>query len=165
MCRQRGQCLGRQPSLPLIAAIPFAQDVKSQFRDVRLAVTEWWQRYCRAETLVQVLAKGAARDHGPEVPIRRGNNSNVHLDRLAFTNRLNFTLLERPQQLRLRCQRQLSKFIEEKRAAICRFEFSRVIGCCTSERSFAVAEELAFRELRGDAAAVYDYEWPGRPRT
>ena len=66
--------------------------------------------------------------------------------------------LEHAEQQRLRLQRKLGDFVQEKRAAVrvLKVAFSGFRRAC--ERAFYVSEELGIDQFLGEGAAVYDEE-------
>ena len=66
---------------------------------------------------IQVLAETAFADHGGQVAMRGGDDSQIDGDRLDAADRHDGALLNAAQQFGLHGQRQLADFVEEQRAA------------------------------------------------
>ncbi len=130
------------------------------------------QRY-HGESIVQVFAEPPRGDLGGQVAVRRGHHSHVDRARLARPHRLEGALLQHAQQLGLQRQVDLGNFVEQNRPALSQLKPTRAIGVGASERSAAVAEQLALGQLRRQGRAVEAHqrsaragcrrEWPAPP--
>jgi hypothetical protein len=78
-----------------------------------------------------------------------------NLHRLVGPDRPHFLLLDRPQEFRLRRQRQFADLVEEQRAHVGLGEVAGVVADRARERALDVAEELALEELVRDGGAVH----------
>ena len=80
------------------------------------------------------------------------------LDRLRAAERLHLPFLQRPQELRLRGQREVDNLVEEEASAIGKRKLSRLALMRTGERALLVAEQLRLDQRVGDRAAVHGDE-------
>lgn len=155
----------RKALLVLMAGVPCRQHVGGQQGDVGLARTQRRDRDAGAEPLIEILAEGAGHDHFPEIAVGGGDDPQIHFKWPRRTNRLDFPLIENPQEFCLGGKRKFADFIKEKDPSVGRFEFPLMVGSSSGERTLAVAEQLAFHEVFRDAAAVHRHQRTGGPRT
>ena len=64
------------------------------------------------------------------------------------------TVLQNPEKLRLKCERELSDLVEKRRPPICDLELALLLLDSTREGAFLVAEELACEKVLGESGAV-----------
>src|SRR5262249_24715535 len=88
------------------------------------------------------------------VAVGRGDDAHVDLERLRRADATDLALLERPQELRLQIEWQLTELVEEHGAAVAHLEEALARHDRAGERAFLVPEELALDEVLGDRAAV-----------
>src|SRR5262245_1745385 len=94
-----------------------------------------------AQPIVEVLAKLPGGDEVSQFSIRRGDDPDVDLRlRLIGADRLDFAVLEEPQQQRLHAQAHLADFVEEERAAMCELNLAALVPERASEAALHVAE-------------------------
>ena len=89
----------------------------------------------------QVLAEPARLDVGDQVPVASPRSSGRRPCRASRADRLDFTVLQRAQQLDLRRQRQFADLIEKQRAAVRFDEFADVLLGGAGEGAFLVTEQ------------------------
>ncbi len=106
------------------------------------------------QAVVEILPEPAGRDRGFEVAVRRCDQADVDRDRASAADPVDFTLLERTQQLGLDGRSQLSDLVQEQRAAAGQLELSLLTGDGSGERALFVTEELAFQESFRQRGAV-----------
>src|SRR5258707_10910762 len=111
-----------------------------------------------AEPKVQILAEVPARRVLGEVAVRRGDDADVHLDRLRAADALELLLLEDTKQLRLEVQPHLAHFIEEQRAEMRSLERSLDALDGAGERTFFMSKERALDEPLGERGAIEHHE-------
>src|SRR5262249_36767310 len=80
--------------------------------------------------------------------------ADVELHRRRAAESLDLTRLQNAEQLALELQRHVADLVEEKRAALCLFEFAEVASGGAGERAALVAKELRFEEVGGDGGPV-----------
>ena len=102
----------------------------------------------------QVLAERALLDHLSQVAVGRGDDADVHLDRLRVADALELTRLNHAQELRLQRRAHRPDFIEEQRAAVRLLDPALAVGDGARERAAHVPEQLAFEQGLGNRAAV-----------
>ena len=79
------------------------QHVVDEHRDVVLALTQRGETNAEdVETVEEVFAEEAGRDHRFEVLVRRGNEANAHFERSRSTDPLNLSILDGAEDLGLR---------------------------------------------------------------
>src|SRR5205814_5496288 len=79
-------------------------------------------------------------------------------------NRKYFPLLEKPEQLRLNVEWQVSNLVEKQRAADCGPQDAGLVRDRAGKRAAAVAEQLAVRQLARRARAVVRQKHAGAPQ-
>ena len=118
------------------------------------------------EAVIQVGAKLAAFDRRFKVGGGRGDHSHVTLDHFIGAHRLEFLLLQHPQQFALQGQGHVADLIEKQRAALGDLQLagaSLAIGA--GEGAGGRAEKLGFQQRFGNRRAVdadKSFMCPGR---
>ena len=99
------------------------------------------------EPVEEIGAKSALLNHCLEVLVRRRDDSNVHRRRAAAAaESFDLLLLQRPQQLGLQFQRQVTDLVKEQRAAIRSLKSSNGLRHGSGKRSSFIAEEFALEQ-------------------
>ena len=106
------------------------------------------------EAVEQVFAELALLDLRLEVLVRRGEDADVHRDRVRAADPLDLPRLEHAQQLDLQVRPHRADFVEEQRPAVGQLEAPRLVAVRAGEGAAHVAEELALDQVLGDRAAV-----------
>jgi hypothetical protein len=135
------------------------QEGVGELDDVVLALAQRRDPNLRdRESVVKVLPERARLDSIDQAAIRRGDQAEVDLPRTIAADRADLTRFERPKELRLELDGQLSELVEEEGPALRLDEetCSRPLGA--GECALLVTEELALYELRRDRPAVDDDE-------
>ena len=145
----------------IVVGADLLEKVRDEHRDVLAALAQRRQldRHDR-EPVVQVLAEPPAGDLGLQILVRRGDDADVDLDRLAAADALELALLEHAQHLRLRVRVHVADLVEEQRAAIGELELAAALLGRAGERALLVAEQLALDQLGRDRRAVELHERP-----
>src|SRR6266542_2535184 len=112
----------------------------------------------------QVLAEAPGAHLGGEVLVRRGDDPDVHLDRLRPAEPLHDAVLQHAQELHLDRRRHLPHLVEEQRAAMGAFEAALLAPGGAGERALLVPEELRLEDGLGDRRAVDGDERLARAR-
>ena len=100
----------------------------------------------RVHAIVQVLAEAAVANELIERPVRRRDQSEVHLHRALSAQPLESPVFKHSQQLGLGDKRQVADLIEEQRAAVGELDASGLAIVGAGERAFFVAENLGLEE-------------------
>src|SRR5205814_86979 len=79
-----------------------------------------------------------------------GNEPNIDADRLVVADARDLMLFQHAEQLDLRAHRHVADFVKEERAAVGIFKGTDAVAMGISERTFDVAEQLAFHEILCD---------------
>ena len=110
------------------------------------------------DAVIEVLAESPRRDQLAEVAV--GRREDAHVDRLLalVADRARGLFLDQAQELHLHDERQVRHLVEEERAAFRGLHEAELVGDRAGEAAAAVAEELAFHELRRDRAAADGHE-------
>src|SRR5262249_22318492 len=111
-----------------------------------------------AQSIEEIRPKRAARHGGLQVPVRRGDDADVDLDRAGRAEALELAFLENPQQGELRVEGQIADLVEEDRAAVGELEPADAAGQCPGERALFVAEQLRSDQCGRDGGAVHAHE-------
>src|SRR5438094_2931179 len=106
------------------------------------------------QAVVEVVAEALLLDQPGQVAVRRGDKSDVDLDRPGAADTLELLLLEDPEELRLELERDLAHLVEEERAAMGHLEASDLLRDGPGERAPLVAEEFTLEEPRWDSRAI-----------
>src|SRR4051812_596732 len=109
----------------------------------------------RVQTEQQVLPESPSRHFLVEVGIGGREDPDVHATRPRRSDTLEFTRLEHAQQLGLEAERDVRDLVEEERAAVRELEASHAVCLRVGERTFHVAEELAFEYAFREAPRVH----------
>src|SRR5258706_5348909 len=75
-----------------------------------------------AKAIVKVLTESSLPDLELQVPVRRGDDSDIHSAGAIFAEFFELPLLQHAQQLALQLQRDLADFVEEQGAAVGQLE-------------------------------------------
>ena len=112
----------------------------------------------RAQTEIKVLPELAAADSLVKVDVRGRDDADIGMFDLVGSHLAVLPGLEHAEQQRLRLQRKLGDFVQEKRAAVgvLKIAFTGFRRAC--ERAFYVSEKLGIHEFLGEGAAVHDEE-------
>src|ERR1700731_2666872 len=77
---------------------------------------------------------------------------------------LKLLFLQNAQQLGLQRRRNITHFVQEERAFVCRLETANLLRYGSGERAFLVAKELAFQQIQRNGSAIQPYEGTSAPR-
>jgi hypothetical protein len=108
------------------------------------------------EPVVEIFAKASLCDQLLEIPVRGRENSNVHLLGGVGPERLERSVLENPQELRLGGQRHFGDFVEQQCATVGGHESSGALGDRTGEGALSWPKSSASRRLSGKAAQLME---------
>ena len=106
------------------------------------------------EAVEEVFAEASLRDQLLEIGVGRGDDADVHLDRMGLAERVDLVGLEKAEQLRLQVDRQIRDFVEKQRAPFRRADDAGEGGIGAGERAAAVAEQLALEHVARHRRAV-----------
>src|SRR5215813_10679553 len=114
-------------------------------RNLRAALTQW--RHTEPDniqTIVKILAKLALSHQFFQIGVCCGNNPDINLNRFLFTQWLNFTFLQKSEQLGLYVERQVSDFIDEKSSTGSGANYPGGIRNRAGKSAAPVTEQVAF---------------------
>ncbi len=117
----------------------------------------------RAETVVQILPEPAPLHFLEQIPIRRADDPDVHLDVLVAADPLEFLLFDDPKQLGLEGGRRLGDLVEQQGAPGGHFKSALPLHVRAGERAFFMAEQFALQQAVAQGGAVDADERPERP--
>src|SRR2546422_10819192 len=149
---QRGRRPGQSEPGPIEEGVDeLGQIVEAlaQRREPELDSAQAIEQVRSEPTLVDELAQGL---------VRRGDDSNVDVDRPAAAHPLDLALLERAQDLRLHGEGHVADLVEEQRPAAGQLEPSDARADGAREGATLVAEQLGFEEPLRDGRAVHGDE-------
>ena len=106
------------------------------------------------EPVKQILAKLPGGDRLFEPLVRRGNDANIHRDRIIAADALDGAVLQHTQNLGLRRQRHVADLVEEQRALVALLKLADALRAGPGERALFVAEQLALEQALRDRCAV-----------
>src|SRR4051812_44486603 len=82
------------------------------------------------------------------------HNPDIYFARCALAESVDFTFLQKPQQLWLQRERQVANLIQEECPTFCSANHSFIIGMRARKRALAMTEEHAFDQVCGRGCAV-----------
>src|SRR5262249_27462446 len=116
------------------------EEVPREERDVLAARAERWDRERHhVQPVEEIGAKLLLLDRLRQVPVRRGHDARVDLDRLLTADALDLALLEDAQELRLHRERHVADLVEEERASARALELAAALLRRARERAGLVA--------------------------
>ncbi len=95
----------------------------------------------------EVFAERAFLDSRVQIRVRRGEHADIYGARRIGAEPCHGLLVENTQELNRGRRRHLSDLIEKNGASVGLFESANSLLGCSSEGSFFVTEELAFKKL------------------
>ena len=147
----------------LVLVRVLAQEVLDQQRDVLVALAQRRQvDGDHVEPVEEVLAEGALLHGFGQVGVGGGDDAHVGLARLDAAERHELLLLDHPQQLGLRVERDVADLVEEDGAAVGGLEQPLLVGHGAGEGALDVAEELALEQVGRHRARVDGHERSAR---
>src|ERR1700733_1657230 len=96
-----------------------------------------------SEAIVEIRSKAALLRTTGKRLMRCRHNPDIHPNRLILAHTLQFSTLQKTQQLGLKRQRHLADLVQEQRTAVCRFNPSRPALHRACECAPGVAEKLS----------------------
>ena len=108
----------------------------------------------------QIETEPPGRDLLAQVAIGRRHNPHINPPRDIFAHPPQLALLDRPQHLGLRAERQLADFIENERAGMGFFEHAGTLGHGPGKGAARVPEQLGLDQIVGERRAVQRAERP-----
>ena len=106
-----------------------------------------------AQPVVEVRAEQASNGHFGKRPVRRGNDACVHAANALASHTFDGQVLDDPQQLRLRRQRQIGDLVEKQCASIGVFELAPTTSNAGG-RSLLDPEQLRLEQRLDDRRAI-----------
>ena len=111
-----------------------------------------------AEPKVEILTERPRVDRRPQVTVRRGDDSGVHLDVAFGADASDLSLLQGPQQFGLDRRSDFADLVQEYRAAAGDFEQTCLVAHGARKSASHVAEQLRFEQRFGQRRAVDAHE-------
>src|SRR5262249_19272323 len=130
------------------------QEMSGQYRDVFRSLAQRGNYDFRLEPVDQVAAERSSLRHRAQVLVGSRNNSRVDLYFRYAPDTRDCTLLHRPQYFRLRCQRQISYLVQEKRSSFGGLKVPHFRLSSASKGSLDMAEQIALDQIRRHRRAV-----------
>src|SRR5687767_13228682 len=126
-----------------------------ELRDVGPAFSQRWNaKRMHVEPEEEILAEATLRHLRLQLAIGGGDDARHHRHWPRCANAHDLSLLERPEQLRLRGKGELADLVEEKRSLSRGLERAFARRVRAGERAALVPEQLALDQLLGDRGAV-----------
>lgn len=158
------QRLHRLRGQPFSRAVPRIQPFDDLQRDVVDVVLPLPERghvqRDRRDPVEQVFAQPAATHGLDRVVMGGGDDTHVERDRLVAADPHDRVRLERAQQLDLQLGRHLGDLVEKQRAAARGLEHADMLGNRAGETAFLVTEQMRFRNVVRNRAAIDGNERP-----
>src|SRR5216684_8303 len=143
----------------------FGQKVPEQQRDFCGALAEGWHVYRKhVQTVVKILAELPGFHRLLHIHIGGGKHAHIHINRVPSAQTRVLMILQYVQQLCLQVRAHLCNFVQEDRALVGHFEFSRLRTHCTSKRALFEPEQFRFEQLAGQRCAVHFHKRQVAPR-
>ena len=137
-----------------VAGVP-VREVGDEERDVGRPLPE--RRHFdreHAQPIEEIGPKRTARHGRFQVPVRGGNDADVHLDGACRAEALEFPFLENPKQGQLRVGRKIADLVEEDRAAVGDLEAAEAPAQRPGERSLLWPNSSEVINVGGMAAQL-----------
>ena len=145
------------------AAVRLRQESLDEERNIFLALAQRRQRQADdVKAVKQIFAKTPRLDLFLQIPVRRRHNANVDLDTLQRAHRAQFLLLQHPQQLDLKLEREFPDFVEKRRAAVSQLKQAALVVDRARERSPDMAKKFALHHRSHQRSAIDGHELPAR---
>src|SRR4029077_10666216 len=94
-------------------------EVPHEFGNIGLSVAERWQRDRESiQPIVEIFAEFPVSDHQRQIPIGRGNDTDIDSGGTRAAYWLELTLLEHPEQFGLKFQRHVTDLVEKQRSKV-----------------------------------------------
>src|SRR5271157_297639 len=106
------------------------------------------------QSIKQVFAKLAFANHRGKIPVGRGDDSHIDMDRFGAPQTFELLLLNGTQQLWLQFQADVADFIEKKRTMIGQLESALFLHQGSRESPFLVPKQFTFEQSRGNRSTV-----------
>src|SRR5262245_12765190 len=163
--RQQPFRAGCQPDERLVETLrEGANERCREVRNIFATIAQLRQSdFDNVEAVIQVVAEATGTNFSQQVPVGRGNQTNIDLPLFERSNALDLAFLEDAQELRLNRQRQLANFVQEQGAAIRGFEQACLVFRRTRESAANVSKQLAFKQRLDDGRTVHCDEPFGVP--
>src|SRR6266702_2022591 len=110
------------------------------------------------QPVIKVFAECAGTHRLVDIQIGGGYDADIKFLYLRAPYRLDFPLLQRPEQLGLQLNRQISNLIKEKRSPFRQLKLACLVPHRTGEGPLDMAEQFALQQVTGDGGAVYGHE-------
>ena len=146
------------------AAVDFLKDVSHQGLDVLPAISERRDDDVDdAQAVVEILPEIAFTDHLPEVPVRGGDDPNIHGTAFVISEAPDFLFLDDPEKLRLELGGRVADLVHEKGPAVGHFDEAHAAPARPREGPLGVPEEFALQDVIRDGGAVDGDEFSFAP--
>src|SRR5467141_1239162 len=124
-------------------------------RDLRGALAQRWHIYREyIETIVKILAQAARLHRLLNFHVGRSQDAHVDVDQTAAAEPGVLVVLENVQQLGLQVGAHLRNFIEEDRALVGEFKFSRFRTNGAGESALFESKQFGFEQFAGERGAI-----------
>src|ERR1700734_3763789 len=121
----------------------------NQGRNVFATFPQGWQldrKHIQAE--IKVAAKIAISHHPCQIAMGSSYEPDIDLMRPAASQTFEFLLLQDTKQFGLQRRRNIADLVQEEGAPIGQLEAAKFLRYCPCERTFFVAEQLAFQQIQ-----------------
>ena len=124
--------------------------------DVLATIPERWHFEVHDHDPVhQVFAELPLRDEVGQIPVRGGDDPDIHLPGCEIgADRLHFAAFQKAQEHRLHAQAHFPDFVQEHRASIAQLKEADLVAMRTSKAALHVTEELRLEERLRHARAI-----------
>ena len=135
--------------------LTLADEVPDQRGNVIPALAQRWQADGKhIQAVVQIVAKCAFRDGFLQIPMRRGDDSDVDLSSARRPQAFELAFLQHAKQFRLQIERQIANFVEKQRPAVGQLESALALRHGPGECAALVTEQLALDQRRRECGTV-----------
>jgi hypothetical protein len=106
------------------------------------------------QPIVKIAAEFVACNHVGQVAMSGGHKTNVDAMCAAASQSLELLFLQNAQKFRLQGQRQITDFVQEKRAGIGHFEAAHSLCYGPGKGASLVPKQLTLQQIEGNGGAV-----------
>ena len=142
-----------------------AGEIVGEFQNVRRALAQRRQlQVHHIEAEEQILAEGPLPHAFRQIPVGRGNDTDIHRHRPRSTHAVDHPFLNGAQELGLQAHIHLGNLVQQQRAAIGFLELADPAGNGPGKGALLMAEKLGFQQVLGNRRAIDGDERLARTR-
>ena len=153
--RLRGEAFDQAP---VFLGVLF-QEIICQKRNVFAAGSQWWHLQSDdIDTIEKIFTESIRLDFGFKVFVSRRYDARIDLYRAGSAYRLEFPLLQNPENFCLGGGRHFGNFIQKYRRLVREFKPALLSDRSTGKGTFLMPEQLTFKQSFRHGGTVYYYQ-------